>query len=333
MFTKTIKPTDNPRSINNQSAAGSPLAVIDIGSNSVRIRISDGQNVLYRETITTQLSKDINDGMLAYSSVNRTLDGLSQLFSVAEKFKAEVHAFATAAVRNSKNGKDFTKLVRDKFGVEIDVVSGEKESELGIIGALGSADGIVLDVGGASSEIAVQQSGNIVYKHSLPLGAVTLTDLTTGAATCSAPDDLTISAAPDGLTICDCAKNYEKSAGIVKRMIEEYGKVPCGSTLYLIGGTATSLAFMLYGDREYDREKNHGRIIYRDRLEELTRKLFVLDKQDIITEYRIKPKRADIIHSGAVIILSVMEYLGKTSAVVSENDNLEGYAKFYEKQA
>lgn len=297
MFTKTIKPISD-------FAANKPLAVIDIGSNSVRIRISAGQNVLYRDTVTTQLSKGMTDGILSYSAINRTLDGLSQLFSAAKNHNAEVHAFATAAVRNSKNGGEFTRLVREKFGVDIDVVSGERESELGIIGALGGADGTVLDVGGASSEIAVCTHGKIVYKHSLAIGAVTLTDL--------------------------CGKDSEKTLNTLDELIQEYGKVPCDGTLYLIGGTATSLAFMLYGDRVYDREKNHGRIISRDRLQELTGKLFVLSKQDIINEYKIKPERADIIHSGALIILSVMEYLGKTSAVVSENDNLEGYAKFYE---
>lgn len=278
------------------------VAVIDIGSNSVRIRVSRGEKVLYRETVTTQLSKDIQNGMLCYKSINRTLDGLSHLFSITKEYNAQTFAFATAAVRNSKNGGEFVALVKEKFGVTIDVVSGDEESELGIIGALGSSDGIVLDVGGASSEIAVRLNGKIVYKYSLALGAVTLTDA--------------------------CGKNYERSSALISDKIKEYGAVPNSGTLYLIGGTATSLAFMLYGDEKYDREKNHGRIIYAEKLEEITRELFRLTPQEIVEKYHVQKKRADIIHSGSALISAIMKYLKKDSAIVSENDNLEGYLAF-----
>lgn len=278
------------------------VAVIDIGSNSVRIRVSRGENVLHRKTVTTQLSKDIQNGMLCYKSINRTLDGLSHLFSIAKEYNAQTFAFATAAVRNSKNGGEFVALVKEKFGVTIDVVSGDEESELGIMGALGSSDGIVLDVGGASSEIAVRLNGKIIYKHSLALGAVTLTDA--------------------------CGKNYEQSSALISDKIKEYRAVPNSGTLYLIGGTATSLAFMFYGDEKYDREKNHGRIIYAEKLEEITCELFTLTPQEIVERYRIQERRAEIIHSGSALISAIMKYLKKDSGVVSENDNLEGYLAF-----
>ena len=131
------------------------------------------------------------------------------------------------------------------------------------------------------------------------------------------------------MTLTDaCGKNYEQSSALISDRIKEYGAVPDNETLYLIGGTATSLAFMLYGDEKYDREKNHGRIIYAEKLEEITRELFTFTPQEIVEKYHVQEKRADIIHSGAALISAVMNYLKKDSGVVSENDNLEGYLAF-----
>ena len=86
----------------------SSIAIIDIGSNSVRIRISSGGKVFFRETITTQLAKDMAGNMLSDRSISRTFDGLDKLIFSAKEHNAKIYAFATAAVRNSKNGNVFT---------------------------------------------------------------------------------------------------------------------------------------------------------------------------------------------------------------------------------
>jgi len=279
-------------------------AIIDIGSNSVRIRISADGNVLLRDSVTTQLSKDAKNGKLSYKSINRTFKGLDKLISEAKKYNAEIYPFATAAVRNSENGKAFCSDFYNRYGLNVDVLSGERESEAGIIGAIGDEDGLVIDVGGASSEIAVRKNGKTVYAHSIPIGAVVLSDITN--------------------------KNLHAAKAIVDEKIKEYGIVPEVSRkrVFLIGGTATSLSFMLYGDKVYDREKNHGRTIITAELEKLTEILYSLSPSEIMNRYYLQRKRASIIHSGALIVLSVLRYIGADSATVSENDNLEGYYNY-----
>ena len=278
----------------------SSIAIIDIGSNSVRIRISSGGKVFFRETITTQLAKDMSDNMLSDRSINRTFDGLDKLIFSAKEHNAKIYAFATAAVRNSKNDNVFTKEFYKRYGFNIDVISGELESKIGINGAIGGAEnGTVIDVGGASSEIAVKQNGKIVYAHSVPIGAVLLTDL--------------------------CGNDKEKAKNLLGEYINEYKKVPFSGNLYAIGGTATSLSTMIYGDKKYDRELNHGRKVLMDKLAEFTDYLYTASPEELTNNFAIGEKRALVIHSGAMIILSVMQYLNADCYIVSENDNLEGY--------
>jgi len=278
----------------------SSIAIIDIGSNSVRIRISSGGKVFFRETITTQLAKGMSDNMLSDRSIIRTFDGLDKLIYAAKEHNAAVYAFATAAVRNSKNGNIFAEEFYKRYGFNIDVISGELESKIGINGAIGGAEnGTVIDVGGASSEIAVKQNGKIVYAHSVPIGAVLLTDL--------------------------CGKDKEKAKKLLGEYISEYKKVPYSGNLYAIGGTATSLSTMIYGDKKYDRELNHGRKVLMGKLAEFTDYLYTASTEELTNNFAIGEKRASVIHSGAMIILSVMQYLNADCYIVSENDNLEGY--------
>lgn len=278
------------------------VAIIDIGSNSVRIRISSGGKVLFRQTVTTQLSKNIKNKMLCSESVERTFCGIDELIRQAEEYNATVYAFATAAVRNNENGKDFAKEFFNRYNVALDVVSGETEGTLGINGALSGADGTVIDVGGASSEIAVKINGKIAYDHSLADGAVTLTDL--------------------------FGKNEEQARAYLKGRISEYGMLPKTEDIYLIGGTATSLSHMLSGDLEYDREKNHGRIITLEALDEFTDLLYSKTSEEIKRKYNVNAKRAEIIHSGSAIISEILRFINKDKAIVSENDNLEGYYQY-----
>lgn len=278
------------------------VAIIDIGSNSVRVRISSDGKVLFRQTITTQLSKNIQNKRLCAESVARTFSGIDELVSRAKEYGATVYAFATAAVRNTENGKEFAQEFYKRYNVALDVVSGETEGALGINGALNGADGTVIDVGGGSSEIAVKINGKIVYDHSLADGAVTLTDL--------------------------FGKNREGARAYLKKRLNEYGDLPKTDDVYLIGGTATSLSYMLSGDSEYDREKNHGRIITLAALDEFTDLLYSKTAEDIKREFNVNAKRAEIIHSGSAIISEILRFMNKEKAVVSENDNLEGYYQY-----
>lgn len=275
----------------------SKIAVIDVGSNSVRILYDD--NTLYKETITTRLGQ-LKDGLLSEEGIKRTVDAVLILYARAlQKGIEKVYIFATAAVRNAKNGQVFTQRVKELISIDVDVVSGEEECMLGLVGAYGKiASGGVIDVGGASSEVIFSKNGKIEYKYSLNIGAVRLYDMF----------------------------NRDKIATdkYLTNLMNEYGKIPSGD-YKIIGGTATSLASIILKLKEYDANITDGTLITREQLKNCVEMLYSMSVEEIEKSFCIQKKRCDIIAGGANIILKIMEYANIDRVVVSEKDNLEGY--------
>ena len=154
-------------------------AIIDIGSNSVRLMTMADGKVFYKVLITTRLGEGLaSSNLLKAESIERTARAVETLQKKAKDEGAKnVYAFATAAVRSAKNCKDFVQRVDELCALKVDVVSGEMEAELGAKGAVGKRDGALIDIGGASTELIVQKAGAIVYKKSIDVGAVRLKDL------------------------------------------------------------------------------------------------------------------------------------------------------------
>lgn len=277
------------------------IAVIDIGSNSIRERISVGNVVLFRNVITTQLAKDLSpEGYIDERSINRTIDGLFEFYQCAKRYDVEkIYCFATAVVRNSKNGKEFVKLVNQKLGINVEVISGEKEAEIGLLGAFGGQDGAILDIGGASTELTVAKNKKIVYVKSINIGAVRVTDI--------------------------CGRDIQKVTNYCKEQIESFDKNVKLEKIYAIGGTANTLAYIVCGLKKYDRDKQNGCKLTFERLNELINQFSTLCPEDISEKYNIKLTRAQVILSGAVILQQAMLLLNLNEITLCENDNLEGY--------
>ena len=151
--------------------------VIDVGSNSVRLLISKNGQTINKFAIITRLSKGLTDGgVLSEDSIKRTIDALSFLKekAIKEYNVDELFAFATAGVRYAKNKIDFINACKRELDLDLDVVSGETEAEIGALGALSGSDGGFIDVGGKSTEIAQIKANKRFFSNSINLGVVTL---------------------------------------------------------------------------------------------------------------------------------------------------------------
>lgn len=278
------------------------FAVIDIGSNSVRLMfVADGK-VLYKDLQTTRLGEGLAyQPMLLPAAIERSAQAVAFFYQKAIVDGAEkVVAFATAAVRTAENRALFLDRVKELCGLQIEVVSGEEEAELGILGALGNADGGVIDVGGASTEIVVKSGGKLVYKKSLDIGVVRLKDR--------------------------YGRNVDELKSAAKRAAIEYGKIPKMDALCGIGGTATTLAAQYLGLKVYNSLEITGTQISVSDLKVLADKLAAMSVEEIAALPCMPKGRADVIVGGAVLISTLMEELGFARLVVSDSDNLEGYA-------
>lgn len=274
--------------------------VIDVGSNSVRLMISEGARSLHKTVKTTRLAEGMGeDRLLTPAAIERTVLAVS--FFV-EKAKSEcvdkIFVFATAAVRQAQNGNQFVLAVKDACGVEVDVVSGEEEAVLGYVGALTGADGGVIDVGGASAEVITVFDGQKIYSKSINIGAVKITDV--------------------------CGQERSVAEKFVSENLKDFGDIP-KSNYRAIGGTATSIAAMIQELEVYDATKVDGFVVEKEVLSSLVDKLYEMSVEQRKNLKGLQPERAKVINGGALVLLRLMEKIGLSQLVVSEKDNLEGY--------
>ena len=158
------------------------LAAIDLGTNSCRIKITDGfGNVIYREAVTTKLGEGMYANMrFTDEAIFRGIDCLSKYAELLEDYEVKKYrAIATASCRMASNGMDFVNQVRNVCGIQLDVIDGREEAILNLRGAQLNADKnaeyiLVYDLGGGSTEITLATNTNnpeILHTVSIPWGA------------------------------------------------------------------------------------------------------------------------------------------------------------------
>lgn len=280
-------------------------AVIDIGSNSVRLMTDDGKAVNRKTLASTTLADGLAlTGYLSDEAMDRTAAAIRMFVAEARRRGADnIYVFGTEAMRAAKNGKAFKARLEEENGLTVDVISGETEARLGLMGAAGDIAGeaTVVDIGGASVEIVRGNANRITYAKSAPLGMVRLIDLV----------------------------GSEKNAieRFVERELPVFGIVSGTDDAIAIGGTATSLASMDLRQTVYNPNEIHGHILTLASLSRLRDEIF--STLDLISRFpTLTPNRARVIGHGAIMLLSIVEYLGLEQITVSEHDNMEGYLTY-----
>ena len=161
-----------------------PVAVIDIGSNSVRLVVYESEDraalPIFNEKVLCGLGQDLDrTGLLPDAAVSQSIQTLVRFVRLAEAMGAvSIEMLATAAVREAKNGAAFVDRVREACGEEVQVLSGEEEARFAAYGLLSGtpdADGLLGDLGGGSVEIVDVEAGGIGSFTTLPLGPVRFT--------------------------------------------------------------------------------------------------------------------------------------------------------------
>ena len=278
------------------------IGIIDIGSNSVRLALSADGKTLYKRIKTTRLSEGLSlTGKLSPAAIERTAKAVANFKAEAERDGAEkVYAFATAAVRASENGSEFTQYCKQNYGIEIDVIDGNTEAQIALLGALGHGDGGIIDLGGASCEVTVREGGNIIYSKSVNVGAVRLLDI--------------------------CGRDRDKLEKYISEKLKEYGAIDAGKfSMYGVSGTATTLAAVKHNLKVYNPEIVHGTVLTVDEVGALADKFLNMTVKEIEALGEVVVWRADVIAGASLFLYRLMQYMNIQKMTVSENDNLEGY--------
>ncbi len=168
--------------------SASRQAIVDIGSNSIRLVVFGGPQrapvVLFNEKLMAGLGRGVVDGgRLDPDSARQALAGLARFAAMIRLMQPlPVRVVATAAVREASDGRDFLAAVR-AMGLPAEILSGEEEAVAagyGVISALPEANGMVADMGGGSLELVRVAGGQVHERTSLPLGAMRVASVRAG---------------------------------------------------------------------------------------------------------------------------------------------------------
>ncbi|TAK49954.1 MAG: exopolyphosphatase [Xanthobacteraceae bacterium] len=171
---------------NENACTHAPVAVIDIGSNSVRLVVYEelvrSLSPVFNEKMMCGLGREVHTtGLLAEDAVRKALAALTRFRALCRLMKVNrVYALATAACRDARNGPEFIAHAERILGLPIEVLSGPREaylSALGVASGIYEPDGIVGDLGGGSLELTDIHGHRLGKGLTLPLGGLTLQDL------------------------------------------------------------------------------------------------------------------------------------------------------------
>jgi exopolyphosphatase / guanosine-5'-triphosphate,3'-diphosphate pyrophosphatase len=234
-----LKASDAP----GRLKVGEPIAIIDIGSNSVRLVAYEGltraPTPIYNEKVLAGLGRHVaTTGRLDDEAVARALKALRRFRVLCRTIGvADVHVLATAAARDASNGESFLQQAADACGCAVELLSGAREAELSALGVISGSyqpDGIVGDLGGGSLELVDVAGDDVGRGITLRLG---------------------------GLALQDLSENSPKKARrIVREGLERADPLRSlkGRTFYAVGGTWRALARLHQADHGYPLRVMHG---------------------------------------------------------------------------
>ena len=287
------------------------VAIIDLGSNSIRMNVIDveGNNAVVLENVRTivRLSEGMGEEkLIRQNAVDRTLAVLKDFKKIIDDMAVdEVRAIATAALRSAKNSELFT-VPASEIGIEFEIISGEREAYydyLGVVNTLPVSDCMIVDIGGASTELIYVKDGKNTEMVSIPMAAVNITEkYFSGTVADDKELDFAVEQFADRLREVDWLKNVS-DVNIVG-----------------IGGTIRALAKM----QNIADEEVHGFTMSK----ELTfDKIYELVKMPIEARASIDGignGRADIILGGVVPLLAIMDYINSPKLISCVSSLREG---------
>ncbi|UYV15494.1 Ppx/GppA family phosphatase [Porphyrobacter sp. ULC335] len=294
------------------SGGSAERAIIDIGSNTVRLVVYGGTmrapTVLLNEKVTAKLGREIAaTGRLADEAMALALRGLKRFaLLLTDLGIKDVETVATAAVRDAANGPEFVEALR-AIGLKPRVISGEEEALLsayGVIGAFPEARGIVADLGGGSLELVRVAKGQTEGASTLPLGTLRLPEHRKGGR-------------------AEMRKSLDKA--IRKGGWDLSANTPdANGALYLVGGTWRAMAVYAMAARGYPLSDPHGFEIDAVAAQDLALALAGSESDALKGRERISSMRAEKLPDAAVLLQALLARLAPEKVVFSSWGLREG---------
>ncbi|MET0283721.1 MAG: Ppx/GppA phosphatase family protein [Polyangiales bacterium] len=291
------------------------VAAIDIGTNSVRLLITDAQGrELEREMRITRLGQGVDVARTLHAdAIQRTVEVLAQYRAQIEQHGVKrVRATATSAARDAKNSQEFFDAAERALGHRPALISGDEEAELSFRGATDGlkepAPYLVIDIGGGSTEfvLGTEHPEQVI---SVNMGCVRMAERHLKS---------------DPPTRTELEATFADTRSILADVTRKV-EVARAKTVVGLAGTITALAYLHKGIKTYSPADTHRTWMSRTDVEAAFQKLAGANVEQR-RAMLIEPKRAEVIVGGAAVLVTLMRELAIDKLLVSESDILDGLA-------
>ncbi|MBU6380188.1 MAG: Ppx/GppA family phosphatase [Acidobacteria bacterium] len=296
------------------------VAAIDCGTNSIRLLIADVDGTNFREIVRemeiVRLGQGVDKtGQFHPDAITRTLAAVdSYARTIAAKGVEKIRFCATSATRDATNRDLFINGVKERLGIEPEVIPGEVEAAISFQGAtkdFNKVEGpfLVIDIGGGSTEF-VFGTDKVEFAKSMNIGCVRMSErhFTGGEAE---PGQIAAATADIDEAIAQAAK-------IVP--------IKDAKTLIAVAGTATTVAAAALDLPEYDRYSIHLSRISAEKTHAISKQFLAMSRDARAALGYMHPGRVDVIGAGALVLSRIMYATGASEFVASESDILDGMA-------
>lgn len=285
-----------------------PVAVVDIGSNSVRLVIYEGPwrhaSALHNEKAICAIGhKMVSTGNLDEEGAEYALETLKRFRSLCEGYGVkDFGAVATAAARDAENGREFVRDAEKALGQPIQILSGEDEAKIaaeGTLSGIPGADGLVADLGGGSLDMVKVKDGKIGAAATLPFGPLRLMDLSDS--------------------------NLNKARNAVEKGLDklDFASGLKGKALYAVGGIWRALAHVDMEQQSYPLRVLHHYVMPAKRAVQLCRVVAGLGRKSL-ERMPVPKRRAEALPYGALVMEEMIHAFGLKEVIVSAYGLREG---------
>lgn len=304
---------------------GRLVASIDQGTNTVRLLVVDAAQTPPRPVALEQRIVRLGGGFCESGKI--TQPAIDRAFAAQREYAGilrhlgcrDVTAVGTGVLRQAPNGADFVELVRRDAGVPLEIISGEREAELSVLGALGALGVeerdpgryLVVDVGGGSTEFALWSAGKIEARISIPVGVVSLTE----SELKSDPPT---------------AAEVEAAAARARRALVDLGEVEGAlqrEACEVVGcsGTFTTLTALAKDHADYEPDKITGARLSAAELESLLGAALAIRAEERLVRWPVLPRgREDLIVGGMILCREILARTAQSDVLISDGSLLEG---------
>jgi exopolyphosphatase/guanosine-5'-triphosphate,3'-diphosphate pyrophosphatase len=295
--------------LRGMKSRGGPVAVVDIGSNSVRLVIYEAMSrapaVVHNEKAICAIGRDmVSTGHLHREGMKLALEALARFRMLADAHRVDAReAVATAAARDAGNGQEFIRQAEAAWGSPIRILSGEEEARLaaeGVLSGMPSAEGLVADLGGGSLDMVTVSGGKTGNALTLPIGPLRLMDVAKGD-----PDK--------ARDLVDSRLKAMDSLGSLN-----------GRPLYAVGGVWRSFARLDMDSIDYRLHVLHGYEIPAVRAIKLSKILSRQSRKSLDKLRIISRRRAEALPFGAIVLERLLLTAGLKGIVISAYGLREG---------